>query len=105
MNEDISRNVLEVCESLGFSARSYSGRGMYGRNCIGITCEGNTYQVVVSIVLGLIALGVAEAAEHFTEYGSVASDNMGLGSIVYFPTLPWVNLSDDGDSDSDELDD
>ena len=104
MNEDISRSVLEVCESLGLEVRSYSGRCMYGRSCIGVSCGRNTHQIVAQIVIGLCELGAdgIETADHLTRDGAIASDSMGLGSIVYFPRLPWVEVDSLTDGEDDE---
>lgn len=100
MNEDIAINVLTVLQTLGIEARSYSGRGMYGKACVGVDCaRGDSHAVVANIVIGLMSLKDAdeEAAEHFTLDGAVATDSMGLGSIVYFPRLPWVEPCECGD--------
>jgi len=100
MNEDISRSVLTVLQTLDIEARSYSGRGMYGRSCVGVDCaRGDSHAVVAQIVIGLMSLKDAdeEAAEHFTLDGAVATDSMGRGSIVYFPRLPWVEACECGD--------
>ena len=98
MNEDISRQVLAVCEDLGLEARSYSGRGMYGASCVGVdTCGGGSHQIVAKLIIALCEQGPdgLEAAEHFTRDSAVVTDSMGRGSIVYFPRLPWVEAEDE----------
>ena len=58
-----------------------SAAGMYCWHCRTTLCEQGEEGV--------------DTAEHLTYDGAVASDSMGLGSIVYFPRLPWVDLYED----------
>ena len=92
MNEDISREVLSACRDLDLEVRSYSGRGMYGRSCVGVDCGRNTHQVLAQIVIALAERGDdgLETAAHLADDGAVATDSLGMGSILYFPRLPWV---------------
>lgn len=93
MNEDTSRLVIRVCNNMGLDVRSYSGRGMYGRSCVGVDC-GNTHVTLAQIMVELQSYGepdALEAMDHFTREGAIATDHMGMGSILYFPRLPWVN--------------
>jgi hypothetical protein len=93
--------LIEVAEAAGYEARSYSGRFMYGSTCVGVTLERD--QSVVNFVLDVI-----EAASSFDEEDDMEnltqalrnprSDSMGLGTIIYWPELPWV----DGDKKEEE---
>lgn len=108
MNNDTARLVRSVlvrsvCDDLGLEVRSYSGRAMYGTKCIGVTCD-NPFQAFAQIVVALCEKGEegVEAADHFTRDGAVKTDSMGLGSILYFPRLPWVEEEEGEDSNWDD---
>lgn len=96
MNEDISRSVILACVDLGLEPRSYSGRGMYGESCVGVDGR-NTHVILAQIIVALCEQGPdgLEAALHVARDGAIASDSMGLGGIVYFPSLPWTGREDD----------
>lgn len=62
----------------------YSGRGMFGKTCIGICCD-NPSQMLVDLTEYLAeACDVTGVRE---KLGAICTDDMGLGSIVYFPKL------------------
>lgn len=61
----------------------YSGRGMFGRTCIGISCD-NPYEILVDLTEYLAVFDVCGVR---ASLGTVCVDDMGLGSIVYFPEL------------------
>lgn len=78
-----------------FKVRSYSGRGMYGKTCLGIDIDRDTsLGDVFASILEAIANdesvvnedGLIEAAEALR---GMRSDNMGLGTIYYFPNVPY----------------
>lgn len=73
-----------------YETRSYSGRGMYGRSCLG---------VIVNDALNFIfVLGYTIAEYNLDELTEdtikapvkIATDGMGLDTIVYFPGVPFV---------------
>lgn len=80
-----------ILENNDCNVRSYSGRGMYGKECIGFTVDQDTN------LLGLVAEIVASVSDLdesvqdglVTAFNRVRTDNMGLGTIVYFPSIPW----------------
>lgn len=61
----------------------YSGRGMFGKTCIGISCD-NPYEILVDLTEYLAVFDVCGVK---ASLGTVCVDDMGLGSIVYFPKL------------------
>lgn len=81
-------NLLrEVYESgnMEMEVRSYSGRGMYGDTC-------------VAVVLGdysstwTLALAIADANNGNADLFGLPeprSDSMGLGTVLYWPSLKW----------------
>ncbi len=74
-----SENNYEVYES-------YSGRAMFGRKTIGIIVkEGHSY---LDTMMELTRCLESEGFEDpLMELEGVAVDNLGLGSIVYFPAI------------------
>lgn len=89
--------LIRAIEDLGLAARSYSGRGMYGRNCVGVTLGRNSE--FSEFKLGVaIALALGEDAEHLDP----CTDTMGLGFIVYFPSVRWPEGRKDSEDGNDE---
>jgi hypothetical protein len=62
---------------------NYSGRGMYGAECIGFVIDGSIGSAAMRLGIALnIVLGEEKATDLVDR---VKSDNMGLGTILYFP--------------------
>lgn len=72
-------------ERNGCSFRAdYSGRFMYGRTCVGIVIDDRVYETIVALCDFLHEYGVECVSDTL---GSISSDSMGLGQIIYFPDL------------------
>ena len=84
-----SERLVEILEGAGAEVRSYSGRGMYGAQCVAFTVEAE------QSLLGVVAEVVAANAETGLEFEiarlfkAAKIDSMGLGTIVYFPSVKW----------------
>lgn len=87
--------IKEVVEDAGFDPQSYSGRGMYGRKCLSFNLDRD--ENVVDAILDLAeALNShvqdnpeIEFEDAIQEFKGAKSDSMGLGSVVYFPSIEW----------------
>lgn len=104
--------ICELDPEIG-TTRSYSGRGMYGKECLGIVIY-NTVGVFCAEILRALFNGSVRAA-NFSEneefdrsdiaeeiaeaLSSMCQDAMGLGTIVYFPSVPYVFEESVGDED------
>lgn len=62
----------------------YVGRGMFGKTCIGICCE-NPNEMLIDLTEYLAEGCDVDGVRG--RLGIICIDNMGLGSIVYFPSL------------------
>ena len=62
--------IINVIERAGFEPRSYSGRGMYGKTCLGVDLPGASKLVKLAGVLEPVL------------------DQMGMGIIAYWPSIP-----------------
>jgi len=90
----------------------YSGRAMFGRECVGIVVSGNMMNVFGYLILHLQENGHEHTINRMLESG-IRTDNMGLDSIMYFPSLQWGDNEDededeeeeDGDEEEDEEED
>lgn len=90
--------LQQLAEDAGLSTRDYSGRCMYGASCLGV--EGDD---TVSIFAALFQ-AVADNEPMFEEIQEIAdalkntrSDSMGLGVILYWPSVKF-----DGKEKEDE---
>lgn len=98
----IQESLLNFDEAKVYS--HYSGRSMYGKECFGITTEQytNPISVMVEMTIDLIENGEEDLARELA--GRVSQDNMGLGTITYFPSIGWGEaevLDDDEEWDDD----
>lgn len=83
--------IEDFCLECGFDFREdYSGRGMYGRKCVGFVLGADVDLLLVLVELTelLIDNGIEYVSE---KLGAICQDNMGTGTIVYFPRLKKVN--------------
>ena len=63
---------------------AYSGRGTFGKTCIGICCD-NPNQMLIDLTEYLAEGCDVDGVRG--RLGIICIDDMGLGSIVYFPSL------------------
>lgn len=70
-------NDMEYCGD-------YSGRFMYGARCPGIIMQGNPLNAVMCLCDYLRDRDAGCVGELL---GSICSDSMGMGSIIYFPQI------------------
>lgn len=93
----MDNTVQYLCEKAGYETRSYSGRGMYGRACLGVDIDNN--KDITSLFADILALDELDdcyVREEFADaFHSAKSDSMGLGMIVYFPTIKYIAGPDD----------
>lgn len=84
---------------------AYSGRGMYGATCLGFTIdEGSPF--AFAMVFGMVAGEVLDDPMLVAEFaGRMRSDNMGRGTILYFPGIELDDASDNDDNDEEDEDD
>jgi hypothetical protein len=90
-----------ICEDVALHARSYSGRGMYGKSCLGIDVDRGGLGPMIAKIMSALA-GYSEAdrdtvCEAFRT--EMAQDNMGLGMIYYFPSIPYTKDEEEGSED------
>ena len=96
--------LQQLCEDIDIDCRSYSGRAMYGKECLGIDVD-RLGLFIASVITGMqdvhmetdpdLAGAVAEAFE------GMRTDQMGLGTIIYFPGIPFVTGDEDDDSENE----
>ena len=97
--------LVAAAEAAGLDVRSYSGRGMYGRKCVGIDIDtrNGAWLVATQLALAIVemsddpGLDIAELADL-----DVHTDSMGLGTIVYFPTVAWDPVYDEDEEEEDD---
>lgn len=84
---DLISDVLNVNQADVYD--DYSGRSMYGKTCFGFTTEQylNPIQIMVDLTIVLVEEGEEELARTLSK--NVCQDNMGLGTITYFPSVQW----------------
>lgn len=73
-------DVRERLVALGLQPRSYSGRGMFGRECVAVYLEQGVHPGDLELPAGW------------------RQDQLGLGTVVYWPSLAWELEQTQGDS-------
>lgn len=83
MNVSFSE-LTEALRSVDLEPQSYSGRGMYGRQCVSV--QGPSQKDMISRI---VMCGLApEQVGHLIQMSH--SDSMGLGVVVYWPSIEWI---------------
>jgi hypothetical protein len=86
-----------------YHCQSYSGRGMYGKHCLGVRLDGenlgNLFATIIETSRDLPRNEVEDICEEVSEFHT---DQLGKGTIIYFPQALFV--SDDSE-DAEEDDD
>ena len=86
ISEPLAEVIAEYAEDVHLT---YSGRGMYGDTCYGFSGD-------VARIIGDVLQDIADMPDPIRQFGEMLSisrrDNMGLGTILYFPG--WSIASD-----------
>lgn len=108
MSEDKMGGALVFAiRELGEEPGSYSGRCMYGKKCVSVNVNDLGFLLNLGIHLGQ----ENPELDHLFSDLEVRSDQMGLGSVIYFPEVEWkpeyaddsfsYSKEDDGEGDGD----
>jgi hypothetical protein len=123
-NKHALQTYLEQVRDDGyeFKIRSYSGRGMFGATCVAVTLD--RYSISqCELIARVVAAAAYDGAEKAEEEGDFAAegvssntmdiveamsntntDSMGLGTVVYWPNVPYV-AGDEATEDTEEEED
>ena len=98
--------ALQDCD---LKPRSYSGRFMYGKQCLGVVTDDSPLQLVgqilVSLCQGASPVRAKQDVMDLAELlGDARMDSMGLGTIIYFPSVTWCEEYADPDSAEEDDD-
>jgi hypothetical protein len=101
-----SKELIKILNYCGHEPRSYSGRGMYGKKCVGFVVGSGAriFNMVFELASMIFEYYEKDRAFKFLEDLSdinVETDSMGYDTIVYFPSMEWVE-DEDEDEDEDE---
>jgi hypothetical protein len=98
LTADEAEAIQHACEWADLDMRfrrSYSGRGMYGATCIGVT---HTYSTdLARLCEELRDAGQEKLARLLSRGGR--SDNMGLRTITYWPSVSVATPDTSGEDD------
>jgi hypothetical protein len=90
-NKEIADMLQDFCLKEGYDFYpDYSGRCMYGRKCVGIVHEDNVARMLMRLaghVFDYFLHEPDEAAVAFHHLEDIRQDNMGLGTITYWPNI------------------
>lgn len=84
-----TQRFIELIEDAGYDARSYTGRG-YRSACVGVELFGHD---VFKFAIALSRHVYEDKSEEELRFlGDLVprTDSMGLGIILYFPSMTWV---------------
>ena len=83
-----NERFIELLEEAGYNHRAYSGRGMFGEYCIGASTKGDAADML-SDILVYCEITNEERVEVAGIFKDKRTDDLGLGTIVYFPSMKW----------------
>lgn len=87
-----NQEFYELLCDRGANVRSYSGRGMFGKQCIGVNLDSNdsaAFALIADCVACLDTELERESAARI--FARTKEDSLGLGSIIYWPSMAWDN--------------
>lgn len=86
--EKIKELIKDYCATENLNYReNYSGRGMYGRSCVAVDCD-NPLETLAGIFSYLVdSDDDIRGYDVLMALGAPKTDNMGAGSVLYFPKL------------------
>ena len=89
-----------------FSIQSYSGRGMYGKQCLSVHCDPSPGKLKIAIIEQVhsilnqdvqesetneeIEAHIEACTELLKQMMDAREDSMGLGTVIYWPDIPFV---------------
>ena len=76
-----SLELIGALEDAGYEPRSYSGRGMFGRTCVSVSGDISIWEIARNI-------------DQDIHIPNPSTDSMGLGTVLYWPTYPWPEETD-----------
>ena len=112
----INTQFKEILENGGREVYSYSGRGMYGQNCIGFYVDGTIAQEIAQLATEIVnycydtlvgndAEEMLDSIERLLDIMTEAkTDNMGQGTVIYFPNVEWEDVEEDEEESENEND-
>ena len=112
----INTQFKEILESGGRNVYSYSGRAMYGKKCLAFDLDGSIPQEMAQLSTDIMnycldnlpnnyADDLCNEMENFFDIISEAkTDDMGLGTVIYFPNVEWEEDEDDEEESENEND-
>jgi hypothetical protein len=101
------QDMIQALEN-DFDVRAYSGRGMYGEQCVGVDTE--SVGDLMKVAAMLIDHNACSADDVIALGDKTCTDAMGLGVILYWPSLKLTaeqveylrDDDEDGESESED---
>lgn len=94
--------LQRVLEDAGYECRSYSGRGMFGRECLGVSLDryASEFALIADVLANMPVSSDGETMEDSLDtlakaFRGANQDQIGLGTIVYWPAVPYVGDEND----------
>jgi len=109
---DTINQFKEILENAGREVYAYSGRAMYGTKCLAFDLDGSIPQEMAQLSTDIMnycydnlsrdsAEELINEMETFLDIIAEAkTDDMGLGTVIYFPNMTWnENLDEESDEE------
>ncbi|MBQ3348786.1 MAG: hypothetical protein IJG38_00150 [Thermoguttaceae bacterium] len=86
IQKEILEAIFEIATDNGWNlTNTYSGRFMYGAQCFSIDGDGDLGQIAAQLFIEIRENEDIDAYALAEMFGSVRRDNLGLGTVYYFP--------------------
>lgn len=92
-----SYDALQIGDLAGVNTISYSGRGMYGKRCLAYTTDDYSDTQFSPMMLGVEAVGIIGYEDAARMARNMRTDSMGLGQVIYFPSIEYDEDEDEDD--------
>jgi hypothetical protein len=96
--EEIMTHPLQkLLNHIGYETRAYSGRGMYGEECLGVEPDDGMGHLMQYVLENIKEVPKKDRPRIAQAFGRMQTDSMGLGTIVYFPGVPYKNEDEEAE--------
>lgn len=103
MREQLELSAVEVemfvdaADAVGVGIMSYSGRGMFGATCLCVVLTASQIGPSVTMRLTIELAARSASLADIIANAKAETDQLGLGSVLYWPGIAAIEDDDDSD--------
>ena len=105
ISNELKEIITRISEDCDITIHEdYSGRFMYGSTCLGLSFEGSAGSLFAAFIRELENAESSTVEEVAEMFEAMRSDNLGLGTIFYFPGWKFDESEGEDEDSEDDVD-